>query len=189
MLKKRKKDCVSSLVKQQSVNQGLSFPPLHSESCQSCRSTLMSIFSCTFSPTLSRHSAWYISSLSDPSISTHFHFSAPLFLLLPFFSSFMAYSCTVYTGFGWGLVGRGLWGWAMVGLHVFERTEIFMYVCLCLCVRATSRVCLCCIFFPLFYQVMHKALSFDSAPKIRLDTSITHELLCTRSHDPLRRRN
>lgn len=34
-----------------------------------------------------------------------------------------------------------------------------------------------------FCQVMHTALSFDSAPKIKLSTSITHETLCTRSHD------
>lgn len=31
-------------------------------------------------------------------------------------------------------------GWAMVGLHVFKQTEIFMYVRLCRCVRAPSRV-------------------------------------------------
>lgn len=31
-------------------------------------------------------------------------------------------------------------GWAAVALHVLNQTEIFMYVCLCLCVNATSRV-------------------------------------------------
>lgn len=42
----------------------------------------------------------------------------------------------------------------------------------------------CFVFISLFFcQVMHTALSFDSAPKIKLSTSITHETLCTHSHD------
>lgn len=138
---KKKKDYISSLVRQQSANQGLSFPPLVSESCHSCRFTFMSIFSSTFSLTLYRHSAWWISNLSDPSISTYFHFRPSSFLLCSL--SFMAFSCAAYVGFGWGLVARGLCGDGR-----FDQTEIFMYVCLCLCVRATSRVCMRCIFFP-----------------------------------------
>lgn len=180
--KKKRKDCISSLVRQQSVNQGLSFPPLFSESCRSCRFTLMSIFSSTFSPTLSRHSAWRISSLSDPSISTHFRFRPPSLLLC--FLSFMAFSCAADVGFGWGLVGRGLWGWAF-------RANWNIHVCVPVSLCESDFTCVRALHSPppLFYQVMHKALSFDSAPKIRLDTSITHEPLCTRSHDPLRRRN
>lgn len=54
---------------------------------------------------------------------------------------------------------------------------VHLCACVCVCVRRA------------FCQVMRKAPSFDLAPKIRLGTSITHELLCTRSHDRPRRRN
>lgn len=72
-----------------------------------------------------------------PSISTL------LLFLLPHSCSFsIIYGLFLcfYAGFGWGLVGRWWGGWEMVGLHVFKQTEIFMYMCLCPCVRVTSRV-------------------------------------------------
>lgn len=127
-------------MRQQNVNQGLSFPPLLSESCQGCHSTLMSIFSTTSTPTLSLHSAWWISSLSAPLSPLSFSFSS----LAPARSlSFMAYSCAATPALSEGWLvggGGGGGGGGMVGLHVLKQTEIFMQVCLCRCVRATSRV-------------------------------------------------
>lgn len=70
-----------------------------------------------------------------PSIST-------LFLLPRSCSFFIIYGLSLcyihrlWLRVGWSTVG----GWAVVGLHVFKQTEIFMYVCMCRCVRAASRV-------------------------------------------------
>lgn len=114
---------------------------------------------------------------------------------------------------GWS--GHGGMGGGFRFLHVSKQTEIFMYVCLCesdltctpssVCVHACVRVfmsvvyeekMLICVLLctrvlltprPILCQVMRKALSFDSAPKIRLGTSITHELLCTCAHNPPRK--
>lgn len=105
-------------------------------------------------------------------------------------------------------------GGSTLGLRVFKQAEIFMYVGLCRCVRAPSRVpllalgmyvslhgcgvkntepektsaywyvyssapvCTCSA----LCQVMREAPSFDSAPKLRLCTSITHDLLYMGSH-------
>lgn len=80
-----------------------------------------------------------------PSISTLLLLFPPSFLL------FLYHSWPIPVLLLWLRVGRsslaaavvvvvGGGGWAMVGLHVFKQTEIFMYVCLCRCVRATSRV-------------------------------------------------
>lgn len=91
----------------QNVNQGLSFP---SESCQTCHSSLMSIFPWTSSPTLSRHAAWLIWSVR-PSISTR-----SFLLFLPRSSSFSI----IYGPFLCLVLLLGLWlrvGW-LVGRSV-----------------------------------------------------------------------
>lgn len=70
--------------------------------------------------------------------------SCPLPSLIPCLSlSLMASSSTAIQALAesW-LVMDGVCGggWAAVAVHVLNQTEIFMYVCLCLCVSATSHV-------------------------------------------------
>ncbi len=81
--------------------------------------------------------------------------------------------------------------------------SLYTYMCLFMSVVWSGRLLgqrSACLYWPatfvheraraaFFCQVMRKVLSFDLTPKIRLCTSITHELLCTRSHDRPRRRN
>lgn len=135
-----KKGCISSLVRQQNVNQGLSYFTLLSESCQGCHSTLMSIFSCGV---LShpRRSAWWISSLSVP--LSPLSFSPTPFLVPALSPSFMAYSLRRYPDFGWALGSVGGWG-LMVGVHVFFFSFFFpsklKYSCMCARVAVWERL-------------------------------------------------
>lgn len=100
------------------------------------------------SPGLSFHADVYIFSLPpSPACLMNFQsvrcsISALLLFFLPRSRclSFMTYSCANAWSLAEGCAGmRGLGG-STVGLHVFMQTEIFMYVGLCRCVRAPSRV-------------------------------------------------
>lgn len=188
----------------------------------------MSIFSSKSSPTLSHHSAWWISSLSDLLSPLSFSFHPPNHpSLAPSRSlSFMAYSCAATQALDGGSAG---WGWGDGRWLVCTFSSKLKYSCMCACVAVWVRlhvypslvfvclqyvrlfmsavwggqlnvqgsacwyvyfcVCVCEWVCYVFYQVMREALSFDFAPKIRLGTSITHELLCTRSQERPRRRN
>lgn len=123
-------------MKQQDVNRSLSFCTLLLESYQSRHTTPdVYIFLCILSHPFC--SAWWISSPSDPLSPLSFSFPS----LVPALSlSFMAYFCAAAQALveSWDGWGRG--GWAMVGVHVFKQTEIFMYVCPCHRVRVRSRV-------------------------------------------------
>lgn len=141
----KKKGCISALLRQQNVNQSLSFSPLHWESCQGCHPTLMSIFSSTSSPSLSPHSAWWISSLSDPLSPLSFSFSS----LTPARSlSFMAYSCAATQALaeGW-LVGGGD-GWfarfqASWNIHVSVPASLCESAFTCTPPRSLCAYCMC----------------------------------------------
>ena len=114
-------------MRQQDVNQTLSFCTLLSESCHSRHSTLMSIFPSASSPTLSV--------LSDefPGCQTLYLHSPSLFPpLFPLFLHHLWHISVLlprlWLRVGTGEVVGGGRGWAMVGVHVFQQTERFFII-------------------------------------------------------------